>query len=302
VKAIRLASTLLLALACSAVPAAAEIVVNDHQELDFDRPQSWAMARTAAVLYPSELAAPQPLAPGAVELSLEGGWVPSLDAEQRTVGLLGNRPEDLNRTSVIGRPRVAVGLPSAFTLTLGWAPPVELQGVKPNFLSASLARPLWQGERSAFAARLVGLSGNLSGDLTCPANVAGNPDFDVNPYSCEAPSNDEMTLRLYGAEVSASATPVRWPRFSPYVTLGASHLHAEFQVDAHRGGFYDRALLETDGTIWNASAGFSFAATDRMRLVGEVFWAPLTVEGRAGNGRERDDLLNVRALFAYRLR
>jgi hypothetical protein len=301
VNAIRLASTLLLALACSAVPAAAEFVVNDHQELDFDQPQSWAMARTAAVLYPSELAAPQPLAPGAIELSLEGGWVPSLSAEQRTVGLLGDKPEDLNRTSVIGRPRVAVGLPASFTFTLGWVPPVELDGVTPSFLSASLGRSLWRGDRGTFGARLVGLGGSLRGDLTCPEAIAGVDDPHLNPFGCEAPSKDEMTLRLFGAELSGTAVLARWPGVSPYATLGVSRLHAEFQVDAHRG-FYDRALLETEGTIWNASAGVSFATSEHLRLAGELFYAPLTVEGRAGNGREQDALFNARVLLAYRWR
>jgi len=46
----------------------------------------------------------------------------------------------------------------------------------------------------------------------------------------------------------------------------------------------------------------SFAASPRTRLAGELFYAPLTVEGRAGHAREQDGLFNVRVSLAYRFR
>lgn len=300
---IRLASVLIsvFPLAWIAFPAAAEVVVNDRETLRFDRPVAWAMAWTAAVTYPSALAEAKPLAPGELEASLEGSWVPSLSPEQRTVGLLGDRPEDLNRTSVVGRPQVTLGLPASFSLTVAWMPPLELDGVKPNLVSASIGRPLWQGARGGVAARLIGERGTIRGDMTCPAHVARSADPNVNPYGCETPSDDEMSLRLVGLELAASRSLERWPSVSPYATLGASRLHAEFQVNARRG-FLDRSRLETDGTLWTASAGLSIAASGRARLAGEVFYAPLSVDGRAGKGRQSDGLVNARVLLAYRIR
>jgi hypothetical protein len=283
-------------------PAAAQLVIDDHEELDFDRPEAWAMAWFAAVAFPTVLGDGEPLPPGAVELSLEGGWVPSLSEEQRTVGFLGEKPEDLNRAAVFGRPRIAVGLPARLTATLSWAPPIEVDGVEPNILSLSLGGPLWEGERGRFAARLFGQQGELRGDLTCPRDISGIADFGRNPYGCEEPSRDEMSLRLVGVELQASTKLARWPRLSPYAAIAHSWLDAEFQVDARRNGFLDRTLLETDGTLWSATAGVSFAASERLRLAGELFYTPLDVVGRAGKGEETDGLLNGRVLLAYRVR
>ncbi|HEV8240730.1 MAG TPA: hypothetical protein VGS57_15295 [Thermoanaerobaculia bacterium] len=284
-----------------AAPASAQFVLRDHEDLDFDRPEAWAMAWFAAVAFPTALGT-EPLPPGAVELSLEGGYVPSLSEEQRTVGFLGEKPEDLNRTSVFGRPRVTIGLPANLTATASWAPPVDIGGVEPDVVSLALAGQFWQGERGRVGARLFGQRGTLRGDLTCPRDVAGVDDFEINPYGCEKPSRDEMSLRLVGAELSAATTLERWPSVSPYVSIARSRLHAEFQVDAQRSGFLDRTLLETDGTIWSGTLGVSVNAGRGARLAGEIFYAPLDVAGRAGKGKETDGLLNARVLLGYRIR
>ncbi len=300
----RLASwALLAALIAAAAPGRAQtFVLRDHEDLDFDRPEAWAMAWFSAVTFPTALATPEPLAPGSIELSLEGGSVPSLSEEQRTVGFLGEKPEDLNRASVFGRPRVAVGLPGQLVATLSWAPPVEIDGVEPNVLSASLARPLWQSDRSQLAARLFAQRGTLRGDLTCPAALAGVADATINPYGCDAPSRDEMSIELYGVELQAGTTLARWPRLSPYAALAWSQLEAEFQVDARRYGFLDLTLLETDGSLWTGTLGLSLDTGTRARLAGEVVYTPLDVVGRAGKGKETDGLLNARVLLGYRVR
>jgi hypothetical protein len=285
-----------------AAPSGAQtFVVTDHEDLDFDRPEAWAMAWFAAVAFPTALGT-ETLPPGAVELSLEGGWVPSLSEEQRTVGFLGEKPEDLNRASIFGRPRVAVGLPGRLTATLSWAPPADVDGVEPDVLSLSLARPLWEGERGRVAARVFGQRGELRGDLTCPRDISGIADCRVNPYGCEQPSRDEMSLRVVGAELQAGTTLASAPAVSPYVAIAMSRLDAEFQVDARRNGFLDRTLLETDGTFWSGTLGVSVDAGRRARLSGELFYTPLDVVGRAGKGKETDGLLNGRVLLGYRVR
>ena len=300
-RALLVAACAVVCLAALALPAHAQFVLRDHEDLDFDRPEAWAMAWFAAVAFPTALSS-EPLPPGAVELSLEGGYVPTLSEEQRTVGFLGEKPEDLNRSSVFGRPRIAIGLPADLTATVSWAPPAKIGGVEPDVLSFALAGKLWQGERARFGGRLFGQRGTLRGDLTCPRDIAGLTDFERNPYGCEEPSRDEMSLRLVGAELQASTTLARWPAVSPYVTIARSRLHAEFQVDARRSGFLDRTLLETDGTIWSGTVGVSVDAGRGARVSGELFYAPLDVVGRAGKGKETDGLLNARVLLGYRIR
>jgi len=282
--------------------ASAQFVLRDHEVLDFDRPESWAMAWFATLTIPTALAGPEPLEPGALELSVEGGWVPQLSEEQRTVGFIGEKPEDLNRTSVFGRPRIAVGLPAQLTATLAWAPPVDVGGIEPRLLSLSIARPLWQGSRARLGARVFGERGTLRGDLSCPADSAGSDDPDRNPYGCEAPSRDTMSVRLVGLELSAGRTLESLPQVTPYVAVAGSRVHSEYQVQAMRFGFLDRTLLETDGTVWSATLGASVDVGRRLRLAGELFYAPLDVVGRAGKGRETDGLLNGRVLLGYRLR
>src|SRR5678815_4205502 len=92
-RALLVAACTVLCLVALAMPARAQFVLRDHEDLDFDRPEAWAMAWFAAVAFPTALSA-EPLPPGAVELSLEGGYVPTLSEEQRTVGFLGEKPED----------------------------------------------------------------------------------------------------------------------------------------------------------------------------------------------------------------
>jgi hypothetical protein len=218
------------------------------------------------------------------------------------VGFLGTKPEDINRSAVFGRPRVALGLPADLTATLSWAPPVGIDGVEPNVVSLSLGRPLWRGARSHLAGRVLAQQGTLAGDLTCPADVAALGTNPANPYGCQAASRDEMRVRLYGLEVQAGTTLDRWPRLAPYAAVAASRLHAEFQVDARYNDLIDRSFLETEGTLWSGTLGVSFDTGTPVRLAGEIVYTPLDVVGRAGHGRQSDGLLNVRVLAAYRLR
>jgi hypothetical protein len=293
-----LVAALLAVLASSS--AWSQPVIGSREDLDFDRPEAWAMAWFAAVMFPTALDPGEALDPGAVELSFESGWVPSLSEDQRTVGFTGTKPEDINRTAVFARPRVAIGLPAKLTATLSWAPPVELDGVKPNVLSLTLGRPLWEGERGRLSARLLATRGSIRGDLSCPADVAAGRE--PNPVGCEEPSNDEMNLRLVGVELQAGTTLARWPRLSPYAAIARNRLHAEFQVDALRNGLLDRTFKETDGNFWSGTLGLSVDAGSRARLAGELFYTPLDVVGRAGKGEESDPLVNARVLLAYRLR
>jgi hypothetical protein len=285
----------------AAAPLAAQPVVDFREELAFDRPEAWAMAWFAAVTLPSGMAPPGGLAAGDVELAFEGGWVPTLSAEQRTVGFLGTKPEHLNRTSVVGRPRIAVGLPRGWVAEAGWMPPAEVDGVKPDLRSLAMSRSLVAGARGALGIRLLGEDGSFRGDLTCPAaDVAAGPDPDRNPYNCEAPSRDEMRIRLYGVELTGSWQPRGRRDVIPYLTVGWARLDAELQVDARYNGLVDRTLLVTEGDLPSAALGLSWEPRPRWRLAAELLYAPLDVVRRQGAAREDDSLLNARALLAWR--
>lgn len=289
----------LLAAASSAQP----VVIDFTEELDFDRPEAWAMKYFSSVTLLTGMGAPERLAPGTVDVAFEAGWVPTLSEEERTVGFFGTKEEDLNKTSVFGRARLTVGLPAAFSLTLSWVPPVEVGGMEPNLFAASIGRPLVERERFRLGARLFAQTGTVDGDITCDRDtVAAGNDPVANPFRCEEPSSDELTLDYAGGELAAAWRVGDGGRLEPHAAVTVSRLDPEFQVDARYAEVIDRTLQVTEGTIYSLTLGLGWAASPRTRLVAEAFYAPLDIVRRFGAEETSEDLFNVRVMLGYRLR
>lgn len=283
--------------------AGAQVVLEGEEQLDFDRPEAWAMRYFTAVNLLTGLGPPRALAPGEVELAVEGGWIPSLSAEERTVGFNGIKEEDINKTSVFGRPRATIGLPNRFTLEASYVPEVELFDVEPHLIGVALARAWGDGRRWRWGGRLMGQYGTLTGDFTCPTeDVAAGEDPVLNPFRCQQESNDEMTIRAASVELSVGRRPRGGSSVEPYLTVGATATDLEFQVRAVYGNLDDRTRLLTDGWIYWATAGLNVELGRRLAGVVEAFYSPLDVTGRAGRGNESADLLNARAALRYRVR
>lgn len=281
-------------------PLRAQVVIDDTQDLDFDRPESWAMKYYGSVGLLTGIGAPPELAPGEVLVGLEGSWLPTLDEEERRVGFFGTKEEDLDRSSVFGRGRALVGLPRAFVLTVGYTPPVEVEGIEPHLLSLGVGRTVWSRGRWRLGATLHGGFGTFAGDITCSRDdVAAGDDPEGNPFGCLEPSNDEMEVRYAGVEVT---NRLELGRAAPYVSLLVDHFDTEFQVDARYRSLVDRTLLRTDGWTWAATAGLAWRASERARLGVEAFYSPLEVFRGAGEPTRIDPLFHVRALATYRVR
>lgn len=293
------AAALALAILLAAAPASAQPVFRADEDLDFDRPEAWAMKYYSLVSLASGFGVPAERDAGDVDLAVEVGWIPSLEGDEARVGFRGTKQEDLDKAPVIARPRLTVGLPARFTLELGWVPPVEVFDAKPNLVTVALGRPLYVGHAWRAGARLHGQAGSIESDITCPNELAGVDDPNVNPFRCEAPSEDEVDLSYVGLELSAERAAGTW---IPYGALGISSLDLEFQVDALTGGFRDRSRLTASGPQWHAVAGLRWQGRPRTTLGAEVFYSPLEVERVDGGGAETDALVNVRALVSYRLR
>ncbi len=282
-----------------AVPAAAQPVLRNDEELAFDRPEAWAMKYFTAVSLMGGFGPPERRRPGSVEVDLELGWIPELDDEEAQVGFQGTKVEDVNKAPVFVRPRLVVGLPHGFSLTAGYVPPVEAFDVEAHLLSVSLGRPLVETAAWRLGARIHGQGGSVESDITCPGEVAGVADPDVNPTGCEEPSSDEITMRYAGLELAAARDDgaARWV---PYGALSANWLDMAFQVDALTFGLRDRTLLSADGFTWSAAAGLRYRHPSGAALAVEGHYTPLTVR-RRGGGQENDPLLHVRVLLAWRL-
>jgi hypothetical protein len=241
--------------------------------------------------------------PWSFAIGLEGGYIPSLSEDERRVGFNGIKVEDVNRTSVFGRPTAHLGLPGDFTLSAGWVPPIDFDGVEANLWNFAVARPLWSGEIVRFGGRLFYLTGDLEGDITCPASeVAAGDDPIGNPFACEEPSNDTMSITSWGIELGTAFRVGE--RTELFLSALWQQVDGEFQVRATYADYVDRDKLEHDGDDFAATAGISWRPDERWRLAGELFYSPLdVVRDRTGRApSENDALFNFRLAAAWTLR
>jgi hypothetical protein len=302
--------TLAAALVVSAVSGtvAAQPVLEGIEEIDFDRPEAWAMKRSSSLTLLTGLGPARDRPTGTVEIALEVGWNPSLSEDERRVGFNGTKEEDLNRLDAIPRPRVIVGLGRKVSLDLSYVPPIEVEGLEPNLFSAAVERPVWRSGNWVLGVRAYGQIGTVKGDITCPADEAAiSPGEPGNEFGCEEPSSDEVTLNYAGVGLTGGywlgdtgGSAVHFGAFANFMDL-------EFQVDALTFGLRDRNLLVTDGWTYSVTGGFSFRLGSPTRLAFEAFYSPLDVDrpvfdeegGFIGIDSGNDALLNLRALVSY---
>lgn len=283
--------------------APAQIRVGTTTEIDFDRAEAWAMKYFASVSMSSALGSPRPLRAGEIDLSLEYLQVPSLSAEERRVGFVGTKVEDLNKTPYALRPVAYFGLGRKLTLSAGYVPPVEKNGVEPSILTLAIGRPVHEGDGWRLGLRLHGQIGTVEGDFTCSQQtVAAGEDPQRNPFECEAVSEDEYEVRTIGLEVSAAWELGREGRWEPYAALSLNHMDLEFLVDAQYSGLLDRTRLVTDGETWSAALGVGYRFSERWSLAAEVFYTPLDVIRHPSTTSQTDELVQLRAQLTYKVK
>lgn len=288
-----------LALVVGNTPSSAQVVIDQSEHLDFDRPEAWAMRYGTAAILLGNLGPITRAEPGSWHLGLEGGWIPSLSEAQRTVGFNGIKEEDLNKSPAFGRIRLEVGLPAGIALTLAALPPVEVEGVEPKSLGVSLARPLVTGDRLSLGARLHGQWAELAGDFSCSADIAGNPDPVVNPFRCRKPSDDTYRSLYGGLELQLSG---HFGKLAPYLAVSYLYQDLETEVRAVYSTVNDHSTLTANGSGRSFTVGAALTVSPRFSLAAEAVWVPLGVVRPPRENRESDDLINVRGLLRYRLR
>jgi hypothetical protein len=259
------------------------------------------------VVLPTGMGVPGPIELGEVRLGLEAGWIPTLTPEQRRVGFNGTKKEDLNKVPVLGRMRLAVGLPWQLTADATWAPPVEVNGVTSHPFSLGLGRPLIRGGAFTLGAR--GYVGRFwsRGSFTCsgpaiePAGEHGDEDVHAADMSdCAAASHDKLTSRYAGVEMGGAYRFARASNLEAYASASVTYMDLEFQVDAQLMHGVDRSRLTTDGTVTAFAGGLRYPITNRLDVAGEAFYAPLTVHRPDSvHNTEIDGLFNLRGLLEY---
>lgn len=277
-----------------AAPAASQI--DDRvEELDWNRPEAWAMKYFSSVSILTGLGPPVARDTWSLSVGLELDTIPRLSEDQRRIGFGGFKVEDINRLPVIFRPRITVGLPAKVSLDVAWVPPVELRGVKSNLLAIAFERPVYSADPWSLGLRVYGQIGEVEGDFTCSEDDASFPPGSPgNIWGCEAPSEDELTLNYVGAAFTGG---YRLKKTDFHWGLAANYMDMEFQVDAVTYGIIDRNLLLADGWTWSFNGGASWRLGARTRLSAEIFYSPLSVVRPPSTTEENDPLINLRTML-----
>lgn len=281
----------------------AQDVVNGTEFLNSNRPEAWGMNYFTSITLLSGLSVPHSREFGSVEGGVEVDWIPQLSPEQRRIGFNGAKEEDLNQAPIFARPRLTLGLPGNFALTLSYLPPIRIFGLKPNLFAFALERPLYEQDSWTFGVRMYGQIGSVEGAITCPDSVAkfppGSPE---NIYGCNNKSADKSIQRYAGLEFSGAYRIDQLGGLAPYLAVAGNFLDTQVQINAETFGVLDRHHLKAETWTFSLSAGFSYPLTDKFTLGVGMFYSPLWVTRPPVTSSENDALLNVRALLTYQLR
>jgi hypothetical protein len=272
--------------------ANAQVVVHNDELLGPDRTEAWAMEYVGAATLMTPFGEPVPLAPGQWSMAADFADIPRLSQEQQQVGLHGVKQEDLNKSPVFGRLRVDVGLPAAFRLTLGWTPPVRINGLRTHDLYAiALGRTVFHRDAFDLSMRVFGQHGSAQGDITCPARIAGVADASINPFGCSHPSNDRIELRHYGADLTTAWSPSSWQW---HATVGIARMEPQVQVDAVTGPIRDRSRLVARDVLPYIAIGAGRDFAVRWHATVEYLYVPLSVRRNGMEDAGNEPLRSLR--------
>ena len=270
--------------------------------LDFDRPEAWASKYFTTTSILSSYSPPAIKESGALDLDLEIVDIPELGDSYRRVGFNGTKLEDLNKSPIFVRPLITYYFKPKISLTLSYAPPIEVWDVTPHIFSGSINWTFINSDPWRFGLRFYGQVGTVEGAFTCPPeDVAGGDDPLLNPFGCVAVSNDTAHLNYYGIEFSGAYQMEKFNGLTTFFSLGVNHQLNEFDINSTLFGEPDIRTQKSDGNVFSLSGGLLHPLTDKIELGVQVFYAPLDVIRFGKSVPENDSLVNVRFLLSYSL-
>lgn len=288
---------LLLCLLLVGQQAAAQQVIEGHEILEEDRPEAWAMNTMAGTTLMSSFGPSPALVPGQWQGGVELGSIPWLSATERRVGFNGFKSEDLNKSPVFGRARLAIGLPAGLVAEIGYTPPVSIGGARSrDLVSLAVGRRFVQRPTWSLSGRLFGQHGSIMGDITCPAELAGELDPDLNPFDCRAASRDRVTLNYYGADLTAGWQRATWQW---HAGIGWMRTELGVQVDAVTGAFRDRTRLTAHGSRAFVTLGAGRQFRENWSLGLELLHVPIPVRRDPDSDSGNDPLNSLRLALRW---
>jgi hypothetical protein len=277
--------------------AQAQEIIHADETLASSRPEAWAMNYMAASSFLTSFGATPALKPWGWEIAGDLGHVPSLSDSQQRVGFNGTKQEDLNRSPVFGRVRAMLGLPGGLVAELGYTPSVTIDGVKAlDLFALALGYRVYEHDNFSLSMRAIGQRGRATGDITCPARLVHASAQD-NPYGCQAPSTDRVTLNYYGIDTTAAWN---WKPWNVHANLGVARTDLAVQVDAFTFDVHDRSLLQATASKPYIAIGGSRDFDARWNLGAEILYVPLRVQRDANSSTSNDPLTSFRLQLRYR--
>lgn len=180
-------------------------------------------------------------------------FIPDVDpALQQTSLCHATKGESTSLSSVLPRPRVAIGLPLGLVADVTYLPPVTVSGAAPNMFSAGLARVFGIVPSVALVLRAHTTIGQVEGAITC----AKDKLEPTNPSSAcygSTPSEDVYKPNMVGGEAAiAWDAPTR--KFGGHVGAGINRLDPNFQVHFdYQNGAKDRTLVQPAEPVMRAA-------------------------------------------------
>ncbi|MDV6345077.1 hypothetical protein [Nitrosomonas sp. Is37] len=281
----------------------AQEVIRNTEFLESNRPEAWAMNYYTTATLLSGLSVPRSRKFGSIEVGFELDWLPQLSTEERRVGLSGTKVEDLNKSPIFARPRVTIGLPWQFALTLSYVPPIKIFGLKPNLFAFALERPLYEHDSWRIGMRLYGQIGNVVGAFTCSGDDMNfEPGSPENPAGCEGKSADKAIQNYAGFELSGAYRIEKLGGLTPYIAVAGNFLDTQVNVNAPTFGVINKNRIKAETWTFSMSAGFAYPLTDKLMFSVGMFYSPLWITRPPATSSENDPFINVRSLLTYQLR
>jgi hypothetical protein len=287
----------LLSLLLLSQAAPAQTVVGSNQSVATDAPEAWAMRYFAGTTLMTSFGETAKLAPWRWSAALDLGTIPRLSEAQQQVGFGGFKNEDLNKSPVIGRLRLALGLPYDWVAELGYTPPLEIDGARPrNLVAMAIGRQLLESDAFTFSMRGLGQVGKVQGDITCPARLAGVADPVQNPYGCQAPSQDTFTTNYYGIDaiLGWDTDDWRW-----YASAGIARTQLSVQVNAQVFNVNDRSRLTSNANLAWFTVGVRHDFDPHWSVGVELLYVPLDVRRPPEFALAQDPLTSLRVQLRY---
>ena len=248
------------------------------EKVAFDSPEGWGMSyMTAASLNLSDKF-PEALSLGKFNLSAEISSIPELNEKQQKIGFGGVKSEDLNKSPVFGRGKIAAGFYWDSIIELSWTPPLKIEGAKPEQMwGIAVAKQIYSNDAFNLAIRLYQFNGQATASVTCSEEMVTEPLYSPGNISgCIGTSKDKIDMSHDGIEILVERESLMG--FKPWFSLASTRLKPSVQINAPLEFIQEEAFVETSGRLTTLNLGLNYQLSDKWLLNLGTSYTPIDVQ------------------------